>query len=493
MTERRRVLMIGLDALDHRLLSRWLSEGHLPNIAAFAAGSHRLSVRSIGRTLHGAIWPTFAMGQGPGQHGIYWWTQWLAEEGRYVRNSHGAFHYDPFWLDLADAGKKVAIFDVPYTPALHRPGVWTANGWGLHDEMEPQSYPARLLPALRKRYGDHPLRADTMHSMAPKAKRAMAAKMREGTSLRTRFLEDFAGRTDWDLCIIGFSETHKAGHYLAVTDEDLGDGETADSVLRRILEPLDAALPRIVQAAGAGCDVYLFSLHGMDPQVDYSNLGRVLASYAQGRPVSTEAPARDLIRRIRDLMPAGLQDRVWLALPPSVRNRRFGQTTTSGIGSDEKLFTVAHDSAFAVRINLRSRETGGLVSDEEGTELLARLEQASLASQSDGGVPAFLEMLRVQELHPGPRAHRLPDALVMPNPEIPKLKSLRLPDGTEVPNYVAEARNGIHTGDGFCFLRTADGTSPRRDVLQGVDFAPTLLRRFGLAPRPELEGEPVLP
>lgn len=82
---------------------------------------------------------------GPGHHGIYWWTQWLAEEGRYVRNSHGAFHYDPFWLDLAEAGRKVAVFDVPYTPAVRRPGVWTANGWGLHDEMEPVSYPERLL------------------------------------------------------------------------------------------------------------------------------------------------------------------------------------------------------------------------------------------------------------------------------------------------------------------------------------------------------------
>ncbi|MCC6387002.1 MAG: alkaline phosphatase family protein [Dehalococcoidia bacterium] len=492
MTDRRRVLMIGLDALDHRSLGRWLAEGRLPNLAAFAAQSHRLGVRSIGRTLHGSVWPTFASGQGPGHHGIYWWTQWLAEEGRYVRNSHGAFHYDPFWLDLAEAGRKGAVFDVPYTPAVRRPGVWTANGWGLHDEMEPVSYPERLLPAIRRRYGRHPLQADTMHSMKPAAKRAMADAMAAGARLRSRLLEDFAGRGDWDFCILTYTETHKAGHYLAAEGEDLGDGVTADDALRRILEPLDEAFPRILQAAGPGCDVYLFGLHGIDVQIDYANLGRALAAYADGRPVATNAPARDLVRRIRDLMPADLQDRIWLALPPAVRNRRFGQTTTQGISSQDRIFTVAHDSSFAVRINLLGRDRGGIVDEAEGRDLLARLEQASLAARTDGGLQAFVEMLRPQELHPGPRAHRLPDAVVMPNAAVERVASIELPDGTVVPSFVVEARNGIHTGDGFAFVRTGDGSSPGREVIDAVDFAPTTLSRFGLAIRPEFQGEPFL-
>lgn len=331
-----------------------------------------------------------------------------------------------------------------------------------------------------------------MHSMKPAAKRAMGDAMVEGARLRSRLLEDFAGRTDWDLCIATYSETHKAGHYLAAEGEDLGDGLTADEALRRIIEPLDEAFPRIVQAAGPGCDVYLFGLHGMDAQVDYANLGRALAAFAGGRPVATDPPARDLVRRIRDLMPADLQDRVWLALPPAVRNRRFGQTTTQGISQQDRIFTVANDSSFAVRINLRGRDADGVVDEAEARDLLARLEEASLASRTDGGMQAFVEMLRPQESHPGPRAHRLPDALVMPNPAVERVASIELPDGTVVPNFVAEARNGVHTGEGFAFVRPADGSSPARDGVDALDFAPTVLSRFGLAIRPELEGEPFL-
>ena len=99
------VLMVGLDALEWTLLQRFIEEGRLPNLAHFAEGSAHLAVESDGETLHGSLWPTFASGTRPGTHGVYFWTQWLAEEMRHVRNNHAAFAYEPFWAGAAGEGQ----------------------------------------------------------------------------------------------------------------------------------------------------------------------------------------------------------------------------------------------------------------------------------------------------------------------------------------------------------------------------------------------------
>src|SRR5689334_8499439 len=90
----RKVLMLGLDALDAKLLTRFCDEGALPNLAAFRKTALSFDMTSAdGNLLHGSVWPTFASGTSPGTHGVYFWTQWFAEEQRHVRNSHPAFAF----------------------------------------------------------------------------------------------------------------------------------------------------------------------------------------------------------------------------------------------------------------------------------------------------------------------------------------------------------------------------------------------------------------
>ena len=58
------------------------------------------------------------------------------------------------------------------------------------------------------------------------------------------------------------------------------------------------------------------------------------------------------------------------------------------------------------------------------------------------GDRAFGELLRLPELFPGPRAHRLPDALLMLNPAVRRTTSVRGP-GVFMRNTMPEARNGV--------------------------------------------------
>jgi predicted AlkP superfamily phosphohydrolase/phosphomutase len=482
-------MLIGLDALDHRQLGQWMDEGSLPNLAQFAERSISLEVASDGEILHGSVWPTFASGSLPGHHGIYWWTQWLAEEARYVRNSHAAFDFDPFWRQAALAGKRSVIVDVPYVRAVRDGHTWTAIGWGLHDEMEPVSYPEPFLPAIRRRYGDHPLRMDTMHSMDPRAKRKMAADMARGVCMRARLVADFAGRRDWEFFFATFSETHKAGHYLAAA-EDLGEGMTNDDALRSIVEPFDRALPEIVERAGDDTDLAILGLHGMEPQVEWSAVAPQFAALVDDRSLEAATPAPDLVRRIRNLMPPQLQQAIWYLVPPSLRQRRFAQTVTQALSGNERFFHVSHDGALALRLNLAGREKNGSVSAGEGEQLLSRVAELALQMVTEQGERAFEPLLRSSERFPGPRSHRLPDVFVPLNPAVARVEWLGAPDGAQLRNTANEARNGVHTGEGFCFYRPASPVQVQRSAVSSLDFAPSILERLGLTTPESLQGAP---
>jgi hypothetical protein len=315
----------------------------------------------------------------------------------------------------------------------------------------------------------------------------MAARMANGVGLRARLVADIAARGDWELFITTFSEFHKAGHYLAAREE-LSEGATNDDAMASVAQAFDAALPAILDAAGEGADVVIFGLHGIEPQVEYSRIAAQFAALVDGRDLDAAAPAPDLIRRLRDLMPDRLQQAIWYLLPPGVRQRRYTGTVAQGLHGNERLFHVAHDGALALRLNLAARELRGTLSEDAGAGLLESAAAIAATVTTVDGTHAFQRLVRPPELHPGPRAHRLPDALLPLNPAVFEARELLAPGGLRLLNSQPEARNGVHTSTGFCFYRPGPSSALLRDSIDSKDFAPTILERFGLPPLDWFEG-----
>ncbi len=313
-----RLVLVALDAMEIAWLHRLFATGALPNLAAFARDAASATVHSDGELLHGSIWPTFASGMGPGHHGRYWWLQWLAEEMRYVRNSHPAFGYRPFWEGLAEAGWRVAAIDVPYAPLARHRFVEQVVGWGLHDEVEAESWPDEALARLRRRFGDHPLSFDTVEPQSARNLLGMTRVLAQGVAQRARLLEELAGDHGRGFVIVVFAETHKAGHYLA-EEREFRPGVTNLDLIGQVLAPLDEAWPRIVAAAGPGATIGLFALHGMRHQVDFSSLGAQVLALAMGKPAEAAVSRPDLLRRVRDVVPDPVHRFIWQRLPARVR------------------------------------------------------------------------------------------------------------------------------------------------------------------------------
>lgn len=487
-----RVLAVALDALEASWLDALCQRGDLPNLAAFAREALRTSVASDGDTLHGSIWPTFASGAGPGVHGRYWWLQWLAEEMGYVRSSHPAFAYTPFWHALADAGRRVAIIDIPYAPVLPHPNLRHAVGWGVHDEVEPDASPPGYLDEIRRTFGRHPLTFDTVEPHSPRDLLAMAQGLARGMTLRASLVESLAADRTLDLAIVLCSETHKAGHYLARPGE-IAPGVSNLDLIAQVLRPLDAAWPRILAAAGPETTIILFALHGMHHQVDYSPIAAQLIALALGRDPASAVPRPDLLRRIRDAIPDPVHRAIWQRLPARIRAARQAAINLRGANpAGEPLFSIGHDGDGAIRISLRGREAEGVIEPAGAPALLGRLAEIAATFRTPEGLPAYSGTLRIPDRFPGPRADRLPDLLLLSNRDVVAVPHLLDDAGIRLVNPSREARNGIHTGAGFCFVRPAAGFSPSARPADARDFAPTFHELLGVPPPAGLEGRSFL-
>lgn len=475
---RRRLVMVALDSIEITMLERAFAAGDLPNLAAFAAGSQRARVRSDGAALHGSVWPSFATGTGPGKHGIYFWTQWKAEEMSYVRNSDPTFDFEAFWSGAAAKGLRATVVDVPYVRPGDLPGIRVAAGWGLHDEMAPVSSPRDFMPWLVRRYGKHPLQFDVVEPLSGREKLRMARDLRRGVHARARLLIDLAADQEQELVVVVFSELHKAMHYLAAPEE-LRPGIDNERAVRAILEPLDRAWPAILEAAGDHCDVMLFALHGIFEQRPFDGFGRqILDVYAGREPVDPAAEA-DLIRRVRNLLPRPVHEAVWRRVPAGLRARRHGALQTGPFEpGNEAVFRVAHDGHPALRVNLRGRERDGIVAPGEDARILRDIEALASSFTTREGARAFAGLWRPTAT-PGPRSHRLPDAILVANPELKRADELYGEGGLRFASAARERRNGIHTGEGFLFARLA-GRTLARDSVDAMDFAPAALNLLGL-------------
>lgn len=66
-----RVIVIGMDGVDHALLKRWIDAGELPNFAKLAAQGSFLPLETVVPPQSPVAWCTFATGANPGVHGVF--------------------------------------------------------------------------------------------------------------------------------------------------------------------------------------------------------------------------------------------------------------------------------------------------------------------------------------------------------------------------------------------------------------------------------------
>jgi hypothetical protein len=265
--------MVGLDGADGTRLDRWSADGSLPNLAKLREGGVAKAMSAPVGVTDDGLWASFQYGCGLGEHGRYHYLQ---------RNAGGAFDMafraetrrPRFWDALSDAGRRVAVLDVPKC-APPRPinGVHLAD-WMVHGRYfdAPLSYPEPLAAEVVARFGAAP-RSLCDHAVpCPGDAEAheLIANLRTSLERKRAAALHLLSTEPWDLFLVAFKEAHCAGHaFWELADDSASEAGAARNLrlgdpYRAVLKQLDAVIGDLVEAAGSDASVVVFCTTEME-------------------------------------------------------------------------------------------------------------------------------------------------------------------------------------------------------------------------------------
>jgi predicted AlkP superfamily phosphohydrolase/phosphomutase len=480
-----RVLVIGLDAADSRLLSSGIDRGALPHLAGLRERGAWGFVPSMAGFGSGALWPSFATGVSPAKHGRYFYRQIFP--GSYAtRDFHPEqFRAEAMWSAVSEAGRRVAVFDVPKVGLPdHLNGVMAVD-WISHGPVYPsmRTLPAAYGDELVARYGTNPMRkCDMPGGRDVDELREFTHVLFDRIRQRERCTVDLLDAGDYDLIVTVFADPHCAGHQTwHVRDprhpqfDAEAHAQLGDPVLD-VYGAIDESIGTILEHVDDDTTLIVFSGTGMGPNYTGNHLLDEVLRRIEGRQATAvSSVTRRVKRRIKRMLPRDLRRR-------SQRlKRRIEEQTMTGDRAGRRAFVAPHnDIAGAIRLNIRGREARGLLDPTEVDEYVQHLSAELLSVRNaDTGEPAVSQVVRVSEHHHGDALDLLPDLFVIWNRVAPLDRVTSPTIGTV--EYVHRGnRTGDHEAESW-FVAVGPGVVPGQiDDVQIYDFAPTIASLLGV-------------
>jgi hypothetical protein len=432
---------------------------------------------------------------------------------------------------------RVATFDVPQLPLVAGLNGVQVLWWGAHSAAVPAiSSPAELYAELIARHGKHPAGVGNDCACLDNAAEVadLLRRLHEGLERRAAITGDLLRRERWNLFFTSLGETHAAGHVYwphpacPQTLRAAGDAQALRTIYRRA----DRVLGAMIEAAGPDAHCLVFSLEGMRDNTEdlgsmvflpeylfrYCFPGWVGLDFSNpNHPPSPEAQAgiqnwvmelwhrRHRTRPLADLfrrrLPVSWALRLcrWLRMSPPLTHPAMPtfwgwqpSTWYQDYWPYMKAFALASSSDGDIRLNVKGRESHGLVAPRHYERTCAEIS-AWLHELRDpaSGRPVVAKVIRTRPAPLGGagKPHEA-DLIVKWTAHLGnEIDSPRFGRLGPAPYH----RAGAHTRDGFvCAAGPGIPAGAALPVGTLLDVAPTILHLMGAPIPTELPGRPLL-
>ena len=529
---KRRVVAVGLDSADYKLLRQWMDVGLLPNLAELFRSS--AFGRLNGRSGYQAEtpWTTTVTGCWPKTVGYWSPAHYLPSYKIEEAGAYDFSEYSPFYDYARDTD--VIAFDVPHTRLHGRTRGIQIFAWGAHSPQGPsESTPPELLEEINARHGKHPaLHSDDFCvSQTEGETDDLKRRLIKGVEQRTAAAIDLMRTRPWNLFITAYGEPHSAGHgfwHISQKEHALYSIYGRDGVdpMLEVYQAVDAAVAALRDAAPPDTYFVVFSQEGMKanstdlpswlflPELLFRHSFNGRAAFAEGDAGSPPPALRPLTQRnwMREVWALRTGNGLIDALDRRVRLRLslyLDELFRSGLRLLHPLKAGTfcsmppmwyqpfwpHMQAFAlptfsdgyVRLNVKGRESAGIV--EPADYVSTREEIAGVISELKDprtGKGMVREIMRTRTSpFDGDDEASYSDLIVLWTHEPT--------DVVDSPRYgrigpAPYRRSGDHTAEGFFAVAGPDvrpGELPDGEI---VDIAPTLLDMLATQKPNHFEG-----
>ncbi|MEM7035261.1 MAG: alkaline phosphatase family protein, partial [Chloroflexota bacterium] len=491
MTNKNKVLVIGLDGATFDLMKPWMAQGHLPNLQALMQGGSSADLMSVIPPESPLAWPSFATGKNPGKHGIF---------GFYEPHSDDSYALSPInartnraktmYRMLAEAGKDVITLAVPFTfppeqipNGIVIPGEFSLPGELAHTAV---SHPPEMAAEIGQHVDDHRLGVDT--SLVYTSPEDFITDLHTTTDN----LMDVAGylmaEKPWDFFMLVFSGVDQVEHYFF--RDHLNQTEFQAAMLN-YYKKVDESVGALLADLEDDTTVFVMSDHGMQPFDHYFCINLWL--HQQGLLVFKKPAQRRLKQMlIRWLNQSGLKDKMLSIFD----FRRFSRGAISNaLSFDDIDFSKTKAYAYgfgSIRINLIGRDPQGMV-DELDYETVRNQIMAGLATEVDEqNQPVLDGVFRREEIYRGSYVGNAPDVIVTSDRFWPNGLAGVGPFSNLYGSKVEKSPfiNGMHAMNGI-FMAQGPNIQPSAALPEAnlIDLAPTILYTLGLPIPTDMDGQ----
>jgi predicted AlkP superfamily phosphohydrolase/phosphomutase len=500
---KRKVAVFGLDGVTFDLISPWLKEGRLPNLANLMANGASGRLRSTIPPVSASAWASFSTGTNPGQHGMVDFT--YPAPGDYqikITNSHTRAA-PALWELVSAAGGQVGVVSMPMTYPPQ-----PLNGFMLCSFLTPSSdsrytYPDNLQEELTSAAGPFPLHMSEKGRGKDPSRFVRAVRQMEIDRART--VCHLLKHKPWDLFLYVVETTdnlqHEIWHLLDETHPQ-HDPDMAKRVLPDILEyyeTVDRLLGEMIELVPDDALIVVLSDHGFGPFHKFFHINNWLAEHGWLRFRRT--PWSLLKRLAFKLGVTPINALRWVTLL-RLGGLRKNVKRGRGGGLLRRLFLSFNDvdwrrtEAFSVGnfgqvyLNVQGKRRLGVVSPGDYDQLCQEIAEAALAFRDEAdGSQVVRQVYRREDVFHGSRAEQLPDLILHTD----RAKYVSFGHADFGSNKVIEAsvgQTGHHHLVGIFGLK-GPGVRPGHllDEASILDLAPTILHYLGLPVPGHMDGQ----
>jgi len=494
MSERHRVLVIGLDGMSPEALAAVTGRGAMPTLAS-------LRDRSVSGVLESTVppftcpaWPTMCTGVGPGRHGVFSFIHRDLHGGRDGARIVASTDVQAprFWQLAAEAGRRAAVLYVPTMYPADAVEPLFVSGFPAPDRPDVGAvYPAKAEAPLRRAIPKFQESNVHMQVRPQPAESLQDARLRnirtcaEAEARRVGGAFEAAAREPLDLAMAVFSFPDRVFHPYygcVVTAEDdapadwLALREAVDAGFTRI----DGVIRDLLERFAEPATVLVVSDHGFTRKRGSFYVGECLRQAGLLKPAGWRYLLTRLTRagRAENASENLIAEDPWT--DPSIDWRKT------------KVFP-AHDHERGLFVNAAGRGPSGVVSAAEYDGVVDQARDAVLAVRDpETGERPVRAARRREAIYRGPFVDRAPDLVVQMETGWHLRRKLASRRRGRTPVRRSDGMMGIHHPDGVLL---ASGPAVRAGAVleraRLADVAATVLALMGLAPEEALDGRPL--
>ncbi|HEX2050963.1 MAG TPA: alkaline phosphatase family protein [Actinomycetota bacterium] len=467
----RRVLIIGWDGVDWKVLRPMLDAGELPTLAALVERGAYGDCLSTVPSHSWCAWPSFMTGLNPAGHGVFDILEHKPGVSKRLPVTYRSIKARTVFDDLSAAGRTTIAANIPLTfPAPEIKGKVIAGG--VLPASRSYTHPVELQNELDAR-APFPVNGMSWTTFRNRPE-PFLDEAAEITAKRQKTFEYLLDTTEWDFGVLVYVSTDRIQHCLMeYVSPDHPDYERLKDTpvgakTRAVYRQLDDGLAALLKRTTDDDLVMFMSDHGHQPCTRACTMDRILAhlGYLQfGRGsfafnLIRWGPGRRVARRIYDLLK--LHGKVSIPASPIEWSKTRAYTSVVSTGE-------------GVSVNLKGREPGGIVEPRDyervRDEVAAALEE--LRDPDTGDAP-IRKIYRKEEVLSGRFLDVAPDLLLVPAP----FYSLTHAKGMI---EAADWLSGDHRLEGVLVATGPEVVpGPLSETARLIDLAPTALAALGV-------------